>query len=139
MSDFSRYKLLNPRHKRLLVSIFSSIIHLFGVVTDDQISALRQNMAKLSENLQDIVHVLEHSLSMINAPKLSIDRNRQHIKDILDSLTDLDRTFTILTEKIQLDVLELSHFTQLYVQVDVVIEDLNCFLLQGLFLLEHFK
>ena len=139
VADFSKYKLLNPRNKRSIVSIFSPILHLFGVVTDDQISALRHNVAALAANQQDIAHVLEHSISMINASKLSIDRNRQTINDILDSLTDLDSKFTNITEKLQLDVLELSHFTQLYVQEDVVIEELKRFSLQGLFLLEHFK
>ena len=139
VADFSKYKLLNPRNKRSIVSIFSPILHLFGVVTDDQISALRQNVAALAANQQDIANVLEHSISMINASKLGIDRNRQTINDILDSLTDLDSKFTNITEKLQLDVLELSHFTQLYVLVDVIIEELKRFSLQGLFLLEHFK
>ena len=99
VADFSKYKLLNPRNKRSIVSIFSPILHLFGVVTDDQISALRHNVAALAANQQDIAHVLEHSISMINTSKLSIDRNRQTINDILDSLTDLDSKFTNITEK----------------------------------------
>ncbi|MCG8046485.1 MAG: envelope fusion protein [Candidatus Thiodiazotropha endolucinida] len=139
ITGFDKYKMLNPRSKRSLVSIFSPFLHLFGVVTDDQIGSLRQNIATLARNDQKIAHVLEDSLSMINASKLSIDRNRQTINDILDSLTDLDNKLSNITQKLQLDLLELSEFTKLYVQVDIVIEELKRFSFQGVFLLEHFK
>lgn len=139
VTGFAKYKLLKPRDKRSIASIFSPVLHLFGVVTDDQISSLRRNIGSLAENEQKIAHVLEDSISMINASKLSIDRNRQTINDILDSLTDLDDKLSNITQKLTLDILELSEFTQLYVQVDAVIEEMKRFSLQALFLLEHFK
>ncbi|MCG8034449.1 MAG: envelope fusion protein [Candidatus Thiodiazotropha taylori] len=139
-AKFSSYKMLSPRKRRSLLPFMTPVLHLlFGTLSSADVGALRRNVARLAKNQADITHVLEESLSVINASRISIDRNRQTINDIIDSLTDMDVKFANITEALQLNLIELSQFIRLYVQLDLVVEELKRFSLKGLFLLEHFK
>lgn len=140
MAQFNYYRLLKARKKRALFGFLQGPLHsLFGVVTDDQVAGLRANMVNLAKNQVDISHVLEESLSIINTSRISIDRNRQTINDILNSLTEMDRKMESITEALELQIHELSHFIQVYTQLDLVVEELKRFMLKGLFLIEHLK
>ena len=140
MAQFNYYRLLKARKKRALFGFLQGPLHsLFGVVTDDQVAGLRANMVNLAKNQVDISHVLEESLSIINTSRISIDRNRQTINDILNSLTEMDRKMESITGALELQIHELSHFIQVYTQLDLVVEELKRFMLKGLFLIEHLK
>ncbi|MEW8543129.1 MAG: hypothetical protein AB2693_06300, partial [Candidatus Thiodiazotropha sp.] len=140
MAQYNYYRLLKSRKKRALFSFLEGPINaLFGVITEDQVASLRANMANLAKNQVDISHVLEESLSIINTSRLSIDRNRQTINDILNSLSDMDRKMETITGALELQIHELSHFVQVYTQLDLVVEELKRFMLKGLFLIEHLK
>ena len=93
----------------------------------------------MARNQEDISLVLDKSLSVIDTSRVSIDRNRQTINEVTDDMTSLDCKLENITTALQLDLVELSQFTSLYVRVDLVIEELKRFSLKGLFLLEHFK
>ncbi|MCG8075993.1 MAG: hypothetical protein JAY75_07100, partial [Candidatus Thiodiazotropha taylori] len=139
-AKFSSYKMLSPRKRRSLLPSMTPVLHLlFGTLSSADVGALRRNVARLAKNQADITHVLEESLSVINASRISIDRNRQTINDIIDSLTDMDVKFANITEALQLNLIELSQFIRLYVQLDLVVEELKRFSFKGLFLLDHFK
>ena len=93
----------------------------------------------MARNQEDISLVLDKSLSVIDTSRVSIDRNRQTINEVTDDMMSLDCKLENITTALQLDLVELSQFTSLYVRVDLVIEELKRFSLKGLFLLEHFK
>ena len=63
-------------------------------------------MVNLAKNQVNISHALEESLSIINTSRLSTDRNRQTINDILNSLTERDRKMESITEALELQIHE---------------------------------
>lgn len=140
MAQFANYHLLKSRQKRSLFPFLGGFFHsIFGLLSDADINSLKQNIANLAKNQADICHVIEESLTIINSSRISIDRNRQTINDILTSMTDMDNKFANITDALELGLTELSQFTQIYLQLDIVVEELKRFMLKGLFLVEHLK
>ena len=140
MSQFNSLKLIKARQRRSLFPFLQGPLHsLFGIVTDDQVAGLRSNVAGLAENQAELVHVVEKSLSIIKMSHLGEDRNRQSINDILTSLTDMDRKIKNVTEALGKQIQEISYFIQLYSQLDLIVEELKRFVINGQFLVEHLR
>ena len=77
------------------------------------------------------MHVVEKSLSIIKMSRLGVDQNRQSINDILTSLMDMDRKIKNVTEALGKQIQEISYFIQLYSQLELIVEELKRFVING--------
>ena len=63
---------VNPkRHKRSLIPFVGKALHFpFGTLTKSDLKKVKKNVAILSSNQREIIHVLEDSISVLNTSQV---------------------------------------------------------------------
>ena len=112
---------------------------LFGTLTDSDLDAIKSQLNTFSKNQQKIVHVMEHSLTVINASQIQIRENRETINHVIDSLGELDSKLINITKEISGDLYATQSFLYNYNQLDIGLRELERDILQGHLLLEHLR
>ena len=78
------------RSKRSWFPFMGNIVsHLFGTVTSDQLNHVQKKLQELSQSQEDINHVIQDSISLINITRLELQENRKlmnHIVDVVDQV-----------------------------------------------------
>lgn len=73
LNDFSDYKMLRKRNRRVLILIVGNELHyIFGTVTDTYI---KRHILTLSNRQQSNVHVLEENISVLNTSRHNVLEN----------------------------------------------------------------
>ena len=137
---FQEYKLLNGTHrsKRAILPFVGQISSfLFGTVSETDLGAIRRNIQLLRTSQLVMSHVATEALTMLNASQMEISINRQAINSIVSTLQTLDSRLVNITRSLAETVNRLETFTQLYLRLDLAVEELK----QGLrtmgFYLQH--
>ncbi|XP_053400522.1 uncharacterized protein LOC123555201 [Mercenaria mercenaria] len=137
-SKFNNNKFI--RNKRSLLPFIGSLFHgLFGVSTDDQINAVRRNVAKLAGTQETILHVLDESLTVLNVTKQGVSENRETINQILTSMEQLHTDLSNFEENIHKELVKFTEFVQTYLQLSNLIQNFKELISRGLSLYEHLE
>ena len=59
---------------------------LFGTATESDLEGLRNQISNLAVNQNDIVHVVENSMSAINKTNTLVSRNRHAINNLVTGI-----------------------------------------------------
>ena len=134
------YKLLHTRQKRAPFNFIGDIgSFLFGLVTEDEIESIRKNIASLAQNQEQIIHVVEDSITILNMTRAEVSENRQAIMELVKSIHGLDSKLATIADALQKQIYENKHFLEMYLQLDLIINELKDMLQNGLFYLENLK
>lgn len=134
------YKLLHSRHKRGLFNFFGDVgKFLFGLVTADDLEKVQKNIASLAHNQQKIMHVVEESLSILNMTRMEVSENRQAIMDLVKSVHALDGKLAAFANIVQREIRENRYFLEMYLKLDLIINEIKDMIQNGMFYLEHLK
>lgn len=130
INDYSEIRDLDYHHDKrqkrsVLPIVGKALSFLFGTVSESELKTVRKSVKTLSDNQQEIIHVLEDSISVLNLSRVEISENRQAINNIAKNLVSIDAKVYNLTRALKLEIKELEHFLQLYLQLDLVIEELK--------------
>ena len=72
------------------------------------------NIDKLAKNQEEMAHVIDENISIINITKVEMSQNRQTLNKIIGSLTVLDTKLGNITQALEREVFQVGHFVQLY-------------------------
>ena len=76
IQSYSDYRSLGSREKRsLLLFVGQAFSFLFGTVSEADIENVRRGLTDLYSNQQDIVHVLEEQMPILNVSRVQIAEN----------------------------------------------------------------
>ena len=70
-----------------------------------------------------MLHVLEDSISILNTSRIQISENRQTINNLSRSINRINERIDDTTKMLQTEIIELEQFVQMYLQLDLVIEE----------------
>lgn len=140
MTGLLDYKLLHTRQKRAPFNFIGDIgSFLFGLVTEEEIKSIRKNIASLAQNQEQIIHVVEDSITVLNMTRAEVSENRQAIMELVRSIQGLDSKLATIADALQKQIYENKYFLEMYFQLDLVINELKDMLQNGLFYLENLK
>ena len=132
------YRLLPRRQKRTLIPIVGDAVSwLFGLVTESHLSNIRKNIANLAVNQQQIMHVVEESISVLNMSRIQIAENRQAILGLVKSLHWLDHKLENLVNELRKEIYEARYFIEM--KLDLIIGEIKDMLQKAMFYLEHLR
>ena len=78
------------RNKRSLLPWGGDLLNsLFGTATESDLDGIRNQLTSLSANQNDLVHVVENSLTMVNKTNTVTAQNRQAINTMSQNFADL--------------------------------------------------
>jgi len=135
---FMDYKSLHREKRSGLLPIMGKAMNfLFGTLTDEDISSIKNNIKVLSENQNKISHVLSENLSILNVIRTEVSQNRQAIHSLIGDLREIDDKLENITQEIEKQVIELGNFVQLYVQLDLITGELKLLIQKAMSYLGH--
>ena len=78
------------KNKRSLLPWGGDLLNsLFGTATESDLDGIRNQLTSLSANQNDLVHVVENSLTMVNKTNTVTAQNRQAINTMSQNFADL--------------------------------------------------
>ena len=131
---------IKSRSKRSLIPIIGKALHfLFGTLTSADLSKIRRNIKTLANNQKDMLHVLEDSISILNTSRIQISENRQTINNLSISINSINERIENATKILQKEYIELEQFVQMYLQLDLVIEETKRTVSNAQMYMEHLQ
>ena len=113
---------INTRIQRSLIPIIAKgLSFLFGTATEADLKVIQNNIDKLGKNQEEMAHVIDENISVINI-RVEMSQNRQTLYKIIGSLTVLDTKLGNITQALEREVFQVGQFVQLYLQLDSMIQ-----------------
>ena len=137
--SYGDIRTLNPsRDKRSLIPFVGKALQfLFRTMTESDLSKVRKNVTTLSANQQEIAHILEDSISILNTSRVQISENRDNINELSETLLQLDGKLDKITRTFENQVVKLEEFVQIYLQLDLMIVQVKGMIINGRMYMEH--
>ena len=128
------------RKKRAVFGFGGKILNfLFGTLTQGDLDLVQKHITTLENNQQNIVHVLEDSITILNTSRTEIAENRHSINDILSTLSAINNKINKITENLGNQINEVENFLQMYLKLDLIVDELKQTMQTALVLLENLK
>ena len=114
------------RKKRAVFGFGGKILNfLFGTLTQGDLDLVQKHITTLENNQQNIVHVLEDSITILNTSRTEIAKNRHSINDILSTLSAINNKINKITENLGNQINEVENFLQMYLKLDLIVDELK--------------
>ena len=131
---------IHTRIQRSLISIIGkSLSFLFGTATEADLKVIHNNIDKLAKNQEEMAHVIDENISVINITMVEMSQNRQTLNKIIGSLTALDTKLGNITQALEREVFKVGQFVQLYLQLESVIQAVRRTIWQAGSYLDHIQ
>ena len=101
---------------------------LFGVVSEEQLQVVLQQIQSLASNQADIVHDIEDQVSLINVTRVELGENRHAINTLIEVTRELKNRMGDTTGQIVNTLLPFKQFVVTYLQIQLHLGELRDFL-----------
>ena len=130
----------SERKKRAVFDFGGKILSfLFGTLTQDDLDIAQKHVSTLEANQQSIVHILEDSLTISNMSRTEITENRHSINELLSTLSDINNKIDNVTEEFNNQLKEVENFLQMYLKLDLIVQELKQTIQNAMIYLENLK
>ena len=97
---------------------------------------IKETVKKLADSQQTIIHVVEKTISVLDISHVQIMENRGAVTGLIVALQQIDGKLSKLTAAIEKQVKELEHFIEMYLQLDLIIDEVKQMAQRAMFFLE---
>ena len=134
------YKSLHSLNKRSILPFVRKLLSFaFDTLTSRDLNSIQSAISSLNANQQNILHIVEPSLSVLNVSRIEIAENRQAILDLIKSLHKLDTKLNRAVEMLNKEIFGVKYFLEIYLQLDVIVEELKTMMQRAMFHLENLR
>ena len=137
LDRFVEYRQLRRPRRSLIPLIGKALGYMFGTVSEEEFSVVESNVRRMAENQQEVVHVLDKSLSILNLTRTQVSENRHSLNALIRSVHAIDSNIANITEVLERRIVDIERFTQIYLRLDLVIGQLRRTTRDALLYLEH--
>ena len=119
------YRPKTGKRRALLPFIGSALKFLFGTASQSDVDELKHNVVQLRNNQKTIIHVVEHSISILNMTRHEVSENRIAINNLITVQNNLESHLKFITGRIEKQLHELQNYAVLYNQITLVINQIK--------------
>ena len=131
---------IHTRMQRSLIPITGKgLSFLCGTPTDADLKVIHNNIDKSVNNQEEMAHVIDETISVINITRVEMSQNRQTLHKIIGSLAVLDTKLGNITQAHEREVFYIGQFAQVYLQLDSVIQAVRRTIWQAGSYLDHIQ
>ena len=128
------------RIQRSLIPIIGKgLSFLFGTATEADLKVIHNNIDNLANNQDEMAHVIDENISVINITRAEMPQNRQTLNKIIGSLSVLNTKPGNITQALAREAFQVGQFVQLYLQLDSVIQAVRRTIWQDGSYLDHIQ
>ena len=116
----------SKRRKRSIAPFLGNILNfLFGVTTDRNLNKVKTAFKKLAKEQNNIKHIINENLSIINISRSEIKENRHTINGLIYSLESSNQLFQNITSSLRRKIFDMNYFISIYLQADILIQEMH--------------
>ena len=125
--------------RALLPFVGKALSFLFGTVSQSDLESVYKQIDILGDNQQEIIHVVNSTLSILNVTSIEVKKNRHAIQSITKQMYDLGITLGRQTMELRRIMKGMYEFLLTYLQLDLMITELRESLERGMFYMDNVK
>ena len=111
--------------RSVLPFVGEAMSFLFGTVSDKDLENINKNIDILASNQQEILHDLEFTMSVLNATRIEVSKNRRSIMSIIEIIMELDEKIDRLESILEKKLAWLEQFVHTVFQLQFLIDELK--------------
>ena len=93
--------------KSLIPIIGRGLNYLFGIATESDLNTIHSSIDRLTKRQEDIAHVVDENILVINITKSRNVKNRQALNKIIGSLANFDVKLGNITQALEKEVFQV--------------------------------
>ena len=117
----------------------SAFSFLFGVVSENDLSQIRNSVNMLARNQQSILHVEKEGSTILNVSIVQISENRHAIAELITALQWTDAKIKMIHEAIEKQIMQLEQFVDMFLKLDLILDELKQMTQRAMFYLENIR
>ena len=99
---------IHTKIKRSLIPIIGKgLNYLIGAATESDLNTICSSISRLTKSQEEVVHVVDEYISVINITGVEMSENRQALNKIIGSLANLDVKLGNITEALEKEVFQV--------------------------------
>ena len=122
-----------------MIESYIEYLAIQGRIKKSLIPIIQRNIKRLAQNQEEIAHVVNESISVINITKIELAENRQSLGQNTASQVQLDSKLDNVTQLLEKQINEVEYFVQMYLQLESIIEEISRTIRQTSFYMEHLQ
>ena len=140
IQSYTSYKLLGSRTRRSVIPVIGRIMSfMFGTISESELDDVKRGINELSQNQQDIIHILDEQMTILNVSRVQIAQNRDAIIDLVKCMNLFDARLRKLTEAVQQWFEHIEMFVNIYSQMDLILSGIKDAIQRAVFYLENLR
>jgi len=104
------YRPKTRKRRALLLFIGSALKFLFGTASQSDVDELKHNVVQLRNNQKTIIHVVEHSISLLNMTRHEVSENIIAINNLITVQNNIENHLKLITGRIEKKLNELQNY-----------------------------
>ena len=108
-------------------------------MSDSDLSQIRNSVNVLARNQQTILHSVKESLSILNISRVQITENRHTLTELIVALQRTNDQIKKISEAIEKKITQLEKFIDIYLKLDLIIDELKQMTQCAMFYLENIR
>jgi len=133
------YRHISKNKRSVLPFVGDALSFLFGTVSESDLDHINDNVNRLARTQNEVIHIVEQSLSILNASRLEIKENRQSIIELTDAIQTLDTKVDEIKDALGQEIFETRYFLDLYLRFNLLTDEIKEMLQGALFYMENLK
>lgn len=130
---------VNRLKRAVLPFLGKALSFLTGTLTKKDLKKVYGHINTLSENQEQIMHVLNDTLSIVNVTNVEVRRNRHAIQSMAEMIGKVDSRLVNFTGQLQNWLNHLNSFLLTYLQMDMMITELRESIEKAMFYMDDVK
>ena len=130
----------SPRIKRALIPLLGKVLSsLTGTLTKHDLKKVYQHIDALAGNQEQIVHVLNDTLTIFNVTRVEVRRNRHAIRSLTEMMRNMERRMIKVTMETRRHINNLNFFLITYLQTELMVTELRESVEKAMFYMDDVK
>ena len=114
------------RVKRALIPLLGKVLSfLTGTLTKADLRKVYSHINTLAKNQEQVIHVMNDTLSVLNVTNLEVQKNRHAIQTMTRAFADLELRLTDANSQFDRYKEQMAYFSVNYLQLDLIITELR--------------
>ncbi len=128
------------RVKRAVLPIVGKALSwLFGTVSKAELRRIKQHMRILADNQEQIVHVLDDTVSILNSTNIEVRKNRHAIRSMVEEISQLEQSLADQSLALRSYMSDMQDFLLTYLQFNLMITEIREAVERAMFYMENVK
>ncbi|CAC5412411.1 unnamed protein product [Mytilus coruscus] len=98
---------------------------LFGTVSDSDLSKIRRNIKTLAQNQDEIRHIVQDGLTILNTKQTHVSENRHKVNELIESVQDLGNRLKTFATNLEKQIEVMGSYLQAYLHMDMIIGEIK--------------